>query len=176
MVGPIFLLHCGSQRDLHATLDEVEGPPSKRARHTDDSRYRRALQDNNLIITVIETTVVPAGKFKKGSKKGQKRPDRRTEKNLSAFEFSISLETTFQDFLEAIARAMRCRVSSIVLDELEAKLSMRGAKKAKLDSEQAWRIYSKRLIEAICQRNANVDVEVHTLAPTKRLLRCVGLQ
>jgi len=32
--------------------------------------------------------------------------------------------------LDAIAQAMRCRVSSIALDALEVKLSMHGAKKA----------------------------------------------
>ena len=70
---------------------------------------------------------------------------------------------------------MRCKVSSIVLDMLEIKLSARGAKKAKLDSEQAWKIYAKKLTDAIIQNNANVDVEVYTLAPTKRLPRRVSL-
>ncbi len=58
----------------------------------------------------------------------QDRPDKHTEKNLSAFEFSISLDTTFQEFLEAIAQAMRRKVSSIALDVPEVKLSARGAK------------------------------------------------
>ena len=59
------------------------------------------------------------------------------EKNLNAFEFSIGLDTTFQEILEAITLAMRCKVSPIALDVLEIKLSARGAKKAKLDSERA---------------------------------------
>ena len=46
----------------------------------------RALQDNNLIIAVIETTTMPAGKFKKVRKKGQDQPDKYTE-NPSAFKF-----------------------------------------------------------------------------------------
>ena len=92
----ILLLHCSSQSNLQAISDEVEGPPCKKACHTNESQYERVLQEHNLIITVIETTIVPAGKFKKGNKKGQKQPDKCTEKNLSAFEFSISLGTTFQ--------------------------------------------------------------------------------
>ena len=51
--------------------DEGEGPPRKKARHTDESRYERALQDHSFVITVIENTTTPAGKFKKGSRKGQ---------------------------------------------------------------------------------------------------------
>ena len=70
---------------------------------------------------------------------------------------------------------MWCRVSSIVLDMLEIKLSACGAKKAKLDSEQAWKIYAKKLMDAIIQKNANVDVEVYMLVPTKRLPHCVSL-
>ena len=46
---------------------------------------------------------------------------------------------------------MRCKVSSIALDVLEIKHSARGAKKAKLDLEQAWKIYSKKLTDAIFQ-------------------------
>ena len=34
-------------------------------------RYESALQDHNLIGTVIDTTRIPVGKFKKGGKKGQ---------------------------------------------------------------------------------------------------------
>ena len=64
---------------------------------------------------------------------------------------------------------MRSNVSSIALDVLESTLSARGAKKAKLDSGQAWKIYAKKLTDAISQKNANVDVEVYILAPTKRL-------
>ena len=105
------------------------------------------LQDHHLIITVIETTITPAGKFKKGSNKGQNQPDKLTEKNLSAFEFSIGLGTTFQEFLEAIALDIRCKVSSIALDVLEIKPSTRGAKKAKLDSVRAWKIYAKKLTD-----------------------------
>ena len=56
---------------------------------------------------------------------------------------------------------MRCKVSHITLDELEAKISMRGVKKANLD--QTWKIYAGKLIEAIFQNNANVDIEVHYL-------------
>ena len=62
-------------------------------------------------------------------------------------------------------------MSSIALDVLEAKLSVRGAKKARLDSEQAWKIYAWKLTDAIFQKDANVDVEVYTSAPTKRLSR-----
>ena len=120
--------------------------------------------------------ITPASKFKKGGRKGQNRPDKHTERSLSAFEFSISLDTTFQEFLDAIAQAMWCRVSSIALDALEVKLSMHGAKKAKLDSQQAWRIYTRKLTDAILQKNANVDIEVYTLAPNKRLPRRVSLQ
>ena len=71
---------------------------------------------------------------------------------------------------------MKCKVSHIALDELEAKPSMRGAKKAKLDSEQALKIYIRKLREAIFQNNANIDVEIHSLVPNKRLPRCVSLQ
>ena len=46
----------------------------------------KALQDFSLIITDIEATTTPAGKIKKGSKKGQSRPDKRTEKDLSALK------------------------------------------------------------------------------------------
>ena len=62
---------------------------------------------------------------------------------------------------------MWCKVSSIALDVLEIKLSARGAKKAKLDSERAWKIYAKKLMDAIFQNNADVDIEVYVLAPTK---------
>ena len=78
--------------------------------------------------------------------------------------------------MEAIAQAMRCKLSNIALDELEAKLSMRGAKKANLDSEQTWKIYARKLIEVIFQKKDNLDVEINPLAPTKRLPRCVSLQ
>ena len=71
---------------------------------------------------------------------------------------------------------MKCKVSHIAPGELEAKPSMRGAKKAKLDSEQALKLYIRKLIEAIFQNNANIDVEIHSLAPNKRLPRCVSLQ
>ena len=71
---------------------------------------------------------------------------------------------------------MRCKLSNIALDELEAKLSMRGAKKANLDSEQTCKIYARKLIEVIFQNKDNVDVEINSLAPTKRLPRCVSLQ
>ena len=60
--------------------------------------------------------------------------------------------------MEASAQAMRCQVWNIALDELEAKLSTRGVKKGKLDSKQAWKGYAGRLIEAIFQNSANVDV------------------
>ena len=86
-----------------------------------------------------------------GSKEGQNRLDQRTEKNRSVFELSISLDTIFQELLEAIAQAMRYEVSHVALGELGAKLSMREAKKANLDSEQTWTIYARKLIEAIFQ-------------------------
>ena len=70
-------------------------------------------------------------------------------------------DTILQEFSEAIAQPMRCKVSYIALDELEAKLSMRGMKKTNLD--QTWKIYAGKLIEAIFQNNANVDIEVHYL-------------
>jgi len=70
---------------------------------------------------------------------------------------------------------MRCKVSSIALDVLEAKISACGAKKAKLDSERAWEIYARKLSDAVFQKNADVNIEVYTLAPTKRLLHHVSL-
>ena len=155
--------------------DEDGGPPQKKAHLTDENQYKRVLQDYSLIITVIEATITSAGRFKKGSKKGQNHPDKHTEKNLGAFEFSICLDTTFQEFLEAIAQAMWCRVSSIALDALEVKLFARGAKKAKLDSDQAWKVYARKLSDAIFQKSANVDIEVYTLAPTNQLPHCVSL-
>ena len=62
---------------------------------------------------------------------------------------------------------LQCKVSFIALDVLEIKLSVCGAKKAKPDSERAWKIYAKKLTDAIFQKNASVDIEVYTLAPTK---------
>ena len=70
---------------------------------------------------------------------------------------------------------MRCEVSSITLDVPEIKLSARGATKAKLNSERAWKFYAKKLTDAIFQNNANVDIEICTLAPIKRLPRRVSL-
>ena len=67
-------------------------------------------------------------------------------------------------------------MSSIALDVLEAKLSVHGAKKARLDSEQAWKIYARKLTDAIFQKDANVDIEVYASAPTKRLSCHVSLQ
>ena len=46
----------------------------------------KALQGFSLIILDIEATTTPAGKFKKGSKKGQNRSNKRTEKDLSALK------------------------------------------------------------------------------------------
>ena len=57
-------------------------------------------------------------------------------------------------------RYMRCRVLYIALYELEAMLSMRGAKKANLDQEQTWNTYARKLIEAVFQKNANLDAEI----------------
>ena len=43
----------------------------QRVRHTDESRYTRVLEDYDIIITLIETTIMPSRRFRKGSRKGQ---------------------------------------------------------------------------------------------------------
>ena len=143
----IFLLHCGSQSDLHAISDEFGGPPCEKACHTDESQCERALQDHSIIITVIETTTTPAGKLMKDSTKGQ-------DVQICAQRGPLapsSFQSVLVQHLDEIAQAMSWKMLHIYLGELEVKLSTHGAKKAsrtlsKPVSEQAWNIHSRRRI------------------------------
>ena len=119
-------------------------------RHTDESRYERARKTTILLLQSLRLPPRQLESSRKAVRKAKIVPIKRTEKDLRTFEFSISLDTTFQEFLEATAQAMRRKVSHIALDELDAKLSMHGGASTRYVrcTEQAWKIHARKLIEA----------------------------